>query len=54
MVRGNFLDIPTNVLLDLIIVLVDVGRSLTLTDAAELEELECELQRRLQDNGCEC
>jgi len=51
---SDFVDIPTDVLLDLVVTLLDVGRWLTSTDAAELRDLQCELQRRLQDNGWEC
>ena len=51
---SDFVDIPTDVLLDLVVTLLDVGRWLTSTDSAELQDLQCELQRRLQDNGWEC
>jgi hypothetical protein len=50
----EFVDLPTDVLLDLVVGILDVGRLLTPKDVAELEELEYELQRRLETKGCEC
>ena len=51
---SDFMDIPTDILLDLVVTLLDVGRPLTSVDAAELGGLQCELQRRLEGRGWEC
>ena len=51
---SDLVDIPTDILLDLVVTFFDVGQPLTSVDAAELEELQCELQRRLQGSGWEC
>ncbi len=51
---SEFVDLPTDVLLDLVIGILDVERLLTSKDVAELEELQYELQRRLETKGWEC
>jgi hypothetical protein len=51
---SEFVDLPTDVLLDLVIGILDVERLLTSKDVAELEELQYELQRRLETQGWEC
>ncbi len=51
---NEFADLPTEVLLDLVIGILDVERLLTSKDVAELEDLQYELQRRLEAQGSEC
>ena len=51
---SEFVDLPTDVLLDLVIGILDVERLLTSKDVAELEELQYELQRRLETKGWVC
>jgi len=53
MVR-EFVDVPTDLLLDLVFEIFDMKRPLTSVEAAELEELQCELQRRPETKGWEC
>ncbi len=51
---SDFVDVPTDVLLDLVIRILDVGRLLTSKDVAELEELQQELQGRPETKGWNC
>ncbi len=51
---SEFVDLPTDVLLDLVIGILNMGRLLTSNEVAELEELQYELQRRPETKNWEC
>ena len=48
---GEIGNIPTNTLIDMLAVILARERILTLTDIAELEHIQCELQLRAQNES---
>ena len=51
---NEFSDLPTNILLELVVAILDAGRPLNFREGAQLEKLGCELQRRMQSHGWVC
>jgi len=51
---SQFVDIPTDLLLELVVGILALGRPLTSIEATDLQELQCELERRMQTKGWEC
>jgi len=47
---GELMNIPTDTLIDMVCVILAGGVVLTANDAAEIEQIQCELQRRFDDD----
>ena len=51
---NEFADLPTTILLELVVAILDAGRPLNVREGAQLEKLGFELQRRMQSHGWVC
>lgn len=51
---NEFVDITTDMLLELVVAVLEAGRPLTSKEGAHLQKLQCELQRRMEAQGLVC
>ena len=47
---GELINIPTDTLIDMLYVILGAELALTTNDVTEIEQIQCELQRRLADD----
>jgi hypothetical protein len=51
---NEFNDLPTDILLELVVSILETERPLNRREGAQLEKLQYELQRRMQSQGWVC
>jgi len=51
---NEFVDLPTDILVELAVAMLEVGKPLSSADGAQLEKLRCELQGRMETQSCVC